>query len=431
VYLLLYHRKEEFRLLWNKAIELLNKKLHRAEKGIAALTQEEQILFALLRGHLTGKEAEAIDSCPEAIDWEKLDKLATNHAVLPFMADMFAELPMPRYLKLRAERVAMTAAKQNYRFLMMDKYLTGILAEQGVEVVILKGVSTGSLYPVQELRKTGDVDLLLCDKGQIEKACEVLKAAGFEMTEYQPSLHHVVFESEEGFDIELHSMLAEPFDNNYMNQYMDTCLGTCKDNILRKEILGVELPVLADAYHAFELLLHMLQHYLRKGFGLKLLCDWVVFWNRDTSEEEKEKYLRLVKESGTKGFSDMVTLACCRYLGLSEQKTEWMELTQGNTELFMREILEAEEFGKSSKDRMVALRGNSLFDYIREFHHQMCLNWPKANKIVILWPFLWVHTLVRFLVNNRSLRKVSTMDIMRKAGQRGELIRKMKLFERK
>ena len=96
----------------------------------------------------------------------------------------------------------------------------------------------------------------------------------------------------------------------------------------------------------------------------------------------------------------------------------------------MKEILEAEEFGKSSKDRMVALRGSSLTDYVREFHHQMHLNFPKAGKCFLLWPALWVITLERFLRNNRKLRRVSTLDVMRKAGERGRIMRELKLFSR-
>lgn len=36
------------------------------------------------------------------------------------------------------------------------------------------------------------------------------------------------------------------------------------------EIMGYPIPVVSDAYYAYHLLLHMLQHFLRAGFGLKL-----------------------------------------------------------------------------------------------------------------------------------------------------------------
>lgn len=193
--------------------------------------------------------------------------------------------------------------------------------------------------------------------------------------------------------------------------------------------MGLSLPVLDTAYHAYELLMHMLQHFLRSGFGLKLLCDWVVFWNREAEQLEREKYLRLVEESGTKGFSDAITLVCCQYLGLKKSKVQWMELKEyPDVEEILLETLEAEAFGKSSEERMVALRGTGAADYIREFHHQMLLNFPRQGKYVFLWPPLWGITLIRFIRNNRRLRNISSLEIIRKAGNRGKLTKKMNLF---
>ena len=95
----------------------------------------------------------------------------------------------------------------------------------------------------------------------------------------------------------------------------------------------------------------------------------------------------------------------------------------------MSEIFEAEEFGRSSSDRMVTLRGTKLTDYIREFHHQMKLTYPKACKIIVLYPVLWVMTLCGFIHRNRTLRKVSGRQILKNAKKRGQLTEQMRLFQ--
>ena len=89
----------------------------------------------------------------------------------------------------------------------------------------------------------------------------------------------------------------------------------------------------------------------------------------------------------------------------------------------------AEEFGKSSATRMVNLQGSKKSAYVKEFHHQMHLNFPKAGKCPLLWPVLWVITLVRFLVNNRRIRKVALKDVLKSAGDRGKLNEKLHIFE--
>lgn len=76
---------------------------------------------------------------------------------------------------------------------------------------------------------------------------------------------------------------------------------------------------------------------------------------------------------------------------------------------------------------MVMMRGTGLLDYIREFHHQMHLNFPKAGKCFLVWPVLWVITLVKFLYNNRKVRNISTKEILKEAKRRSKLMEKIKI----
>ena len=161
---------------------------------------------------------------------------------------------------------------------------------------------------------------------------------------------------------------------------------------------------------------------------MKLLCDWVVFWEHGI--DDRDEYLRYVEESGVKGFSDMITLICCKYLGLDEKKVAWMELQDDyDVEGFLLEIIEAEEFGKSSVDRTVATRGISARDFLREFHHQMRLNFPKAGKVFFLWPILWGITLARFMSNNKKIRNTSFGAVICKAMKRSRMVEQLELFK--
>lgn len=372
----------------------------------------------------------------EQVDLNKVLDMAERHKVLPILYDVLCGATQRSAAQLsseqrrRVERESRKTVQQSYRLLFLSRYVLELLNENGVSAVLLKGAGTASFYPVPEVRKSGDVDLLVTDAAELQKGSQALEAAGFRVKEVQHAHHHVVLVSPEGIDVELHGMLAEPFDNEGINRYLAEKQKECFLESELKEVMGVELRVLKPGFHAYELLLHMLQHFLRSGFGLKLLCDWVVFWNGKVPPEEQKKFLTLVSESGLKGFADMVTAVCVRYLGLNGNRVTWMDIPgEQDIQEFMQEVLEAEEFGKSGKDRMVAMRGNSPVDYIREFHHQMHLNFPKAGRIVLVWPILWVITLVRFLRNNKKLRKVSGWSIIRKAGQRSKVIKRMHLFQ--
>ena len=85
--------------------------------------------------------------------------------------------------------------------------------------------------------------------------------------------------------------------------------------------------------------------------------------------------------------------------------------------------MDAGEFGYGEPERMVGMDGNSLAAYIKEFHHQIHINFPKAGRVTVLWPFLWIATLARFLNNNRKLNRAPISAIMKKAGKRGRLVK--------
>lgn len=411
--------KEELLML-----RLLSQALNIEQDTSEELDQEKKKLNVLRQEK---QNAEAFSQ----IDWEHFYQIAQGHRVLSFLYDELAEArEVPETMQKRVAAASRKAVLQSYRLLFLCKDLCSRLEQAGIAVALLKGVGTASYYPVPELRKSGDVDLLLLDVEKQKEACEVLKQAGCTIREEQPSLHHVVFENSDGIEIELHTMLAEPFDNEKINGYLEGQMNNCAHEVVQKEVMGVTLPILNTAYHAYELLLHMLQHFLRAGFGLKLLCDWVVFWNTPSSQEEKEKYIKLVRESGVKGFSDMITQVCVKYLGLELKNVQWMDFDQVYpTEDFMEEIFEAEEFGNHSAARMVGLRDNNLWGYVVEFHHQMHLNFPKAGKVFLFWPVLWVITLVRFLYNNRKIRKVSAREVFKSAGKRSRLIGRLNLWK--
>ena len=332
-------------------------------------------------------------------------------------------------------RRTVICTQQFYHLLFASKYYLNLLHKEGVETVLLKGAGAASYYPVPEYRKSGDIDLLLLDINQVELACRVLEAAGAKKENEQHANHHIAFLLPDRMELELHLSLTEDFDNAKTNNYLKSFQSSLNDHVSPLSILGVELPVLDRGSQAFSLLLHMLQHYLRSGFGLKMLCDWVVLWNSGATAKEISHYLKLVRGCGLEGFSQTVTKTCCLYLGLKEENIPGLLPAKVNAvdeamcEEFLREIFDAEEFGKTSSDRMVVLRGDSMHDFLREFHHQMHLNYPRAGKSPLLWPALWTVTLVRFLYNNRKLRHVSLFRVLTTARKRSHLSKKMRLFK--
>lgn len=365
-------------------------------------------------------------------DWEKILQLAQAHAVSAMLYDVLKQQPeFPKHLLQRVQNSCRITVLSNYRLLFLAKYLTALLQEHGITAVTLKGAAAASYYPVPEYRKSGDIDLLVPVQDDYKKACHLLEETGFRKKQSQSALHHTEYDGPDGIVIELHGLLAEPFESRKVNQYLEKLLAEYAVHVEENNAWGVQLYQPADAYHAFYLLLHMLQHFLREGFGLKNLCDWAVFWNRRVSGKDKRLFAKLVKESGTVKFARVLTAACVKYLGLPAEKAAFMKteaVPDRVVDSFMQEVMDAGEFGKSEGDRMVAMRGTGLMAYIQEFQHQMHLNYPKAGRVFLCWPLLWILTLQRFLANNRRLHRAPVKNILKKAGRRSRLTAQLDLF---
>lgn len=393
--------------------------------------KEEQYLLDSLRVVLTEGEDRKIPVELDEKEWEHFYSLSTSHAVLPLLYELLEKDEVPQSLWRHMEQKCRQTVQQSYHLLFLTKFLSGLLEENGIPVVVLKGAAVASFYPVPELRKSGDVDLLIFRESDLEKACALLEEHKFIKKGKQYHNHHMEYVTQDGIAVELHGMLVEPFANRKMNRCLERQLEECAAHTCRLEVCGIPVPSFSEGYHAYYLLLHMLQHFLLAGFGLRYLCDWVLFWNREVEEEEKEIFLRLVKESGLWNFAGAVSACCVRYLGLNEERVTFLEaknVSEQDVRELMREILDSGEFGGSETDRMVGMEGTGIFAYVKEFHHQMRLNYPRAGKCALFWPILWIMTFIRFLRNNRVVRKVSSLAVLKKARQRSRLIRRLHLF---
>lgn len=366
-----------------------------------------------------------------SVDYDELIRQASHQAVLPMIADAVKKYPLSQDQRKDVEHTVRDAAMEFYQIFLLARKTVQILEQGGIKVALLKGASVARYYPIPESRKSSDIDLLLLDKNQLKHAGELLKDAGYRHADEQIANHHQVWGTPDNHMLELHLMLVEPFDNQRLNQFIQRLYSAEHVLVVREKVLGVELPMLGDHLLAFHLLLHMLQDFLRSGFGLKLLCDWVVFWNRPLDQEVFQLFFDCVKEAKLTGFYEMITSVCVRYLGLEDQKELCPELVP--EELcadFMRDILEAERTGKPSPDRMVSLRSQNIFAYMRELHHQTVLSFPTAGRFILSLPVLYLIVLVRFLYNNRVVRNQSTRSILKEAGRRSRFIQEMELYKR-
>jgi hypothetical protein len=391
----------------------------------------ENALLLILAEVLGGNEK----TCGTAeCDFGEFIRLAKAHVVLSIIGDRllldesFSSMMTEAQTNEVKKRCESVLVSSNMLLYLTDRCLKR-LDEAGINTVVLKGWAVAGYYPVPELRKTGDIDILVAD-GDVNRAVEIIKKDGFREVSDQHSVHHVELANGEGIEIEVHNMFVEPFEDEAVNRLVRQYGAEMLAHTEYFDYNGYRIRRGTAAYNALSLILHMLQHYLRAGFGLKLLCDWVVFIDKGMDATEYARFAKMSESLGISGFVKMINSVCHRFLGMKLADGMDIITDEGTLEAFMSDVLEGEEFGRSGAHRMVVVHGKGLGAYFREFNHQTKLNNPKLSKIWILMPFLWVKTLIVFIINNKMVRNTKTSDILKTAGRRGKLVAKMGLFSK-
>lgn len=392
------------------------------------ISETERILLECLGQSL--KSSDNVCEIPELSnkEWERIYSLANRHEVSVLMGDIFNSVNLS--VKTQSDFQLKTArtVHKGIRLQALNTRLTALLEKEGVKAVTLKGYAVSRLYPVPEFRKTTDIDFFLFSKEDEKKAVKILCENGFRPSKKWHANHHSVLFSERNESVELHTAWADEFRNKRLNKYLENLQKESVNQCRTIESDGQKLYVYDEAYQAFYLLIHMLGHFVGGGFGLRNLCDWVVLWENCEDENSKKAFIKMAQDSGTEKFAKAVTSVCVEYLGLSKAKCPFPydNLTKKElTDEFLRDILDAGEFGYSESERMVGMDGSSFISYIKEFHHQMHINFPKAGRVILLWPVLWLATLIRFLRNNKKLNRAPVRDIINKAGERGRLVKRL------
>ena len=324
-----------------------------------------------------------------------------------------------------------------YKMSYIARYLQKILMDNGIISILLKGPATAAYYPVPEYRAFGDIDLLLYDPNDYDKADKLFGEQGIRRTATQDSHHHTSY-LYDNVCIELHRKVVREFAQKKVNERIDSIFTLEERNICRKKILGCEYTVFKPELELLYMTLHMIEHLCNAGFGIKLLCDYVAALNGNSEEDTVSQYRGYIDMLGLNTFVLRMSDICVAYLGLSEPVYKQLTGKSANTELILNdhtvdellnEIFDTGLFGSDNSSRIVALNENGIIGLIKEFHHQTKENFPKASKCPLTWPGLWIATFVIFVRNNKKIRGIGMLDVIREADRRGQIIGKMNLFK--
>ena len=236
---------------------------------MADMTKEAEILLHLIKKSFCPETEMLPDTLLREVDWQKVMEEAMSQAVLISAFDAAAcyKSYMPQEVYLYWFQRVSKGMIANLRVSRMQRELTHLLEEHGFRHLILKGEASAAFYSKPELRHLGDIDFLI-DPGQTDEIAALLVGNGYVQSDYA-DVWHIGFRKA-GVQLEMHfSIPGVP-----KGQPGERICSHIQDLLQETEIvtgLQGDFPVAKEMHHGLILLLHMQQHMISEGLGLRRL----------------------------------------------------------------------------------------------------------------------------------------------------------------
>ncbi len=315
------------------------------------MTREEILFLEALRSALQD----------EKLDWggdvtlETLSEvllLAERHRVLPLIYQTIHATP--------AAQAAGTAVMSRYRTATMHSVMLQTqktaeflpvlqeLRAAGAQPLVVKGIICRRLYPRPDQRFSSDEDVWITMEN-FSRGHEALERCGLTTKDPESTAYELPYFSRNGaLYLEIHRNLFAPESAAFgsMNRFFDDAPSRAI------EVDGV--PTLCHTDHMLYLICHAFKHFVHSGFGIRQVCDMVLFANAWGREIDWEYVLEGCRGFRGERFAAALFAIGQRYLGFDPEKAAypavWREIT-ADPEPMLQDLLCAGVYGSADRSR--------------------------------------------------------------------------------
>ena len=296
-------------------------------------------------------------------EWQRIFYLAESHHVLPMVYETVFRCDAVKKTMQKESRNLLQFYKRMTMNLVMlqtiktQEYLELVqfLQKKGIRMLTVKGIICRELYPKPDYRISGDEDILV-DKTQFEKCHKALLEFGMKPvkkginigTEYEVSY----MKPGSPLYIEVHKSLFPPESEVYGD--FNRFFMRSAENPARILVEGTEIFTLDYTEHLFYLICHAYKHFLHSGFGMRQVCDIIMYSNMYGEKINWQLLLGWSREIHGEFFAAALFKIGKKYLIFDEKKAcfpeEWRKIKVDES-LLLRDILDAGVYGYEGQER--------------------------------------------------------------------------------
>ena len=383
-----------------------------------------------------------------AQDWAALFGLAHEHQVLPMIFEAVYACPAARSADAQLMQLA---KRQTMQSVMMQAMKTGELLAlvkhlqaAGVTPCVVKGIVCRSLYPNPDHRVSGDEDVLIPPE-QFERCHEAMLAFGMQPADPQQDIQtaHEVPYGKPGSPlyIELHKHLFPPESDAYGD--FNRFFADAHAHTTQILVDGTPLTTLCPTDHFFYLICHAFKHFLHSGFGIRQVCDIVLFAGRYGQEIDWAAVLENCRDIRAEQFVAALLKIGRKYLGFNPNAAgvpqAWQEIAVDEGPM-LSDLLESGVFGDATMSRkhsstmtlnaVVADRrgrkaGGNVLRTIFPSRKALEGRYPFLRTKPWLLPVAWVRRIAHYAVEHRGAGADNkAAESLRIGSERVELLRR-------
>lgn len=384
--------------------------------------------------------------------WETIFRLADLHNVLPMIyesvysceAAKSIPLQMSSVIAGKAMRSVSMQAVQTAQF----KRLYAHLRQAEAVPLVVKGIVCRSLYPNPDYRFSGDEDLLIPP----EKFMQCHKAMldfGMQMTEPEKNIeavHELGYgKAKSPIYIELHKSLFPPESDAYgdFNNLFEGIFG----RTVEIEAEGERFLTLGYTDHLFYLICHALKHFLHSGFGVRQVCDIVLFANAYGDYIDWQNVYERCQAVNGEVFTAALFKIGQKYLDFDPDAANLPEVWQNiktDEEMLLEDLIEAGIYGDSdlsrkhssnitlgavSADKKGKKAKGGVLKSVFPSAKALSGRYPYLNKKPYLLPIAWTDRILKYRKETAAMSNNGAAESLKIGGKRVELLRKYKIVK--
>lgn len=406
------------------------------------MNREQEIFLNILKLSLQGRQLTG-DENITAQQWEQVLQLAKAHNVLPLIYNAsFSHPNLANSASIRSQvrqLVILQAVKTN-EFIQLYEKLTAA----GCMPLVVKGLVCRNLYSQPDLRLSTDEDILVPAE-QVNSCYKVFKDFGMhtEVPEEQfDSEYEIPFRKKDGvLYVEMHKSLFPPQSQAYgdWNNFFE--------NLSERAVEDNGVLTLSYTDHLMYLICHAFKHFLHSGFGIRQVCDIVMYANAYGHQIDWKQIYDNCTAINAQTFAATLFVIGEKYLVFDSEKAcypqYWHNTAVSETNM-LTDLLSAGVFGGADMSRrhssnmtldavMANKRGKkaktTLKGTLFPSAEKLQSRYPYLQKKPYLLPKAWVSRGVSYLKETKNTKNNSVAQALKIGSDRIELLREYNVIK--